>query len=255
MKIGIQLWTVRDVLKKDFVGTLERLAKMQMFQGLEFAFFHGGLPPSQLADLMKRFQWETSGLFGPIESFTNPKSKIYSYACALQCRYLIGSFGEKDLDSDLNHCLSTLQKACSVAAAKGITICYHGHPFDYADKPDGHCYMDALLEVREVKLVPDTGWINHAGKDVVGFLKQNAERIPIIHLKDTKANKTITELGNGVIDLPMVIDFAMAHNVEWLDYEQDDFAMPCLEGCQRSCDHLRNICRKGIIDEAAFKMI
>lgn len=242
MKFGIQLWSVRDALKEDFKGTLEALSKMEGFKGLEFAFFYGGLQPVELADSLGKSRWEVGGVFDHFRNFTNPESEAYAYAKALKCKYLISSFPEKELDGDLDKCLSVLDEACNVAAAKGVTICYHGHPFDYADR-NGKCHMDAILEVRRAKLVPDTGWITHAGKDPLKFMEQNAGRIPIIHLKDTKADKTITELGEGVVNLPEVLAFAAAGNVEWLNYEQDSFETTSLDGCKKSHDYLKRICK------------
>ena len=241
MKFGIQLWTVRDVLKDDFSGVLEQLSETSGFQGLEFAFFYGGLKPAELAHLIKKINMEVSGLFDYLKNFTDPENEIYSYAKSLKSKYLISSFNEKDLNADLDNCLSILSKACSVAAEKGLAICYHGHPFDYADK-NGSCYMERILEVRDVKLVPDTGWITHAGKDAVKFMEQNADRIPIIHLKDTKADNAITELGNGIIDLPAVLDFAAANNVEWLNYEQDNnFRISSLDSCVKSYEYMQDL--------------
>ena len=48
MKLGIQLYSVRDRLGKDFSGTLAALKSMR-FEGVEFAGQYGGLNPDETA--------------------------------------------------------------------------------------------------------------------------------------------------------------------------------------------------------------
>jgi len=240
MDFGVQLWTLRTALKEDFSGTLEKLAESRTFDGLEFAFNYGGLTPSELAAFTKKIKLGTSGLFDYMKNFVDPESEVYSYASALKCKYLISSFNQKDLDADIDNCLAILEQACFTAEKKGLTLCYHGHPFDYVEKNTSGSYMDRILEIPSVKLVPDTGWITHARRNLMEFLEQNAARIPIIHLKDTKEDDSITELGNGIVDLPAVFDFAAAADVKWLNYEQDDnFSISSLDSCIKSYEYVR----------------
>lgn len=241
MKFGIQLWSVRDCLKDNFYKTLQTLSEIEGIQGVEFAFYYGELHPDKLADMLKNFHWKTSGMFDKFINLTNPNSEIYAYAKALKCKYLISSFNEKMLKEDMDNCLSILNASCSVAATNGITVCYHGHTFDYVTNENDKCYIDKLMEIEALKLVPDTGWIAHAGKDVVAIMEKYAGRIPLIHLKDTKADNTITELGNGIIDFSKVLDFAAIHDVEWLNYEQDYFQTSPFVGCKTSFDYLMHI--------------
>ena len=245
MKIGIQLYTVRETLKSEYLGTLESLSKLPGFQGVEFCSMYGGLPPRELADLMERYHWEVSGMFDGFQSFADHESEVYRYAKALKCKCLVSSFSQGALEKDLSGCLSLLEKACAVAAEQGFTVAYHGHPYDHVGHADGGCYLDSIMQVPALQFVPDTVWIVHAGKDVIEVLEPYAGRIPIIHLKDTTADNKVTELGKGIIDLSKIVAFAAANHVEWLDYEQDYFQGDILDGCKTSHDYLQGLSWKG----------
>ena len=48
MKIGIQLYTIREPLKQDFKGVMRDLARLGC-DGVEFAFYFGDMEPDELA--------------------------------------------------------------------------------------------------------------------------------------------------------------------------------------------------------------
>ena len=49
--VGLQLYSLRDEMAKDFRGTVEKVAKMG-YKGVEFAGY-GGLKPAEMAALLK----------------------------------------------------------------------------------------------------------------------------------------------------------------------------------------------------------
>lgn len=52
-RVGLELWTVRDVLPKDFVGTLERVARIG-YTEIEPATGYGGMSPKEFRALLDR---------------------------------------------------------------------------------------------------------------------------------------------------------------------------------------------------------
>ena len=92
IKIGIQLYTVREPLSKDFEGTLQKLAGMGI-KGVELAFFYGGLEPAALAKLVKKLKIEVCGIYEGFDNLCNPAGKVYEYAQALGCKYLTSGSG------------------------------------------------------------------------------------------------------------------------------------------------------------------
>lgn len=240
IKTGIQLYSVREPLSEDFEGTLKVLANMKI-QGVEFAFFYGGMEPVELANLLKKLNLETCGIYEYIDNLCEANHKVYDYAEALSCKYLTMGFSLQELKNDLATCLEKAKKACAIAKTKNITICYHAHAHEF-EKFNGEYYLDILLkEVPEMAFEADTAWIKAGGEDIVSYMQKHANRIPMIHAKDLDAAGNITELGNGVIDFKSVVNFARTANVKWISYEQDTTKLTALESAKISIRYLNEI--------------
>ena len=242
IKTGIQLYTVRKPLSKDFEGTLSALANMKI-QGVEFAFFYGGMEPAELAELLKKLNLETCGIYEFIDNLCDTDHKVYDYANALGCKYLTMGFSLQELKDNLATCLEKAKKACAVAKTKNITVCYHAHAHEF-ERSNGEYYLDILLkEVPDIAFEADTAWIKAGGEDIVSYMQKHADRIPMIHAKDLDADRNITEMGNGVIDFKPVVDFAKTANVEWISYEQDITRLTALESAEISLRCLNEVLR------------
>jgi sugar phosphate isomerase/epimerase len=79
--------------------------------------------------------------------------------------------------------LNTAAQKCRSA---GLRFCYHNHDFEFEPKPT-HKPMEILLERLDKNLIGlevDTFWVSMAGVDAAAFLKQNAGRVELVHLKD-----------------------------------------------------------------------
>ncbi|MBU4366397.1 MAG: sugar phosphate isomerase/epimerase [Verrucomicrobia bacterium] len=240
IKVGIQLYTVREPLQLDFEGTLQKLAEMGV-HGVELAFFYGGLEPDALAKLMKKLKMEVCGIYEGFDNLCHPDGKVYEYARALGCKYLTSGLGLPAFKDDFAGCVAKFKKACAVAGSKGMTICYHAHAHEFA-KIDGEYIMDKILAaVPGMAFEADTAWIKCGGADPAGYIKKHLNRIPLVHFKDVKADKTITELGNGVVDFPAVLRVIRGSKVGWISYEQDSTALTPLESTKISMDYLKKI--------------
>lgn len=237
--IGIQLYSVRNALNKDFKGTLIKLSKLG-FKGVEFAFNYGGFAPAELADFLVRENLQAIGIYENINNLCNPDAEVYVQAAALRCKHLTFGLGIKQLEDDLPGCLGLCREAVKTAAEKNLTICYHAHAHEF-EKYDGKYYLDILLgEIPEMTFEADTCWIRQGGEDVIGYMQKYAERIPLLHVKDVTSEGKITELGKGVIDFKAVANFAKNNNIPWLSYEQDITDLPDLGSAVISIKHLKN---------------
>ena len=240
IKTGIQLYSVREPLGKDFEGTLSALADMNI-KGVEFAYYYGEMEPVELAKLLIKLNLETCGIYESVDNICNANHKVYDYAKALGCKYLTMGFHPQELKDDFATCLEKTKKACVTAKTKNITICYHAHAHEF-EKINGEYYLDILLkEVPDMAFEADTAWVKAGGENIVNYMQKHADRIPMIHAKDLDANGTITELGNGVIDFKPVVDFARNASVEWISYEQDVTELTALESARISLRYLNEV--------------
>jgi sugar phosphate isomerase/epimerase len=241
LKIGIQLYSVREPLNEDFKGTLTRLAEMG-FQGVEFAFNYGGLEPEELATFLQEQGLRAIGIYENPQNICDPDAEVYRQADALGCEHLTFGFPPAIIEDDFDDCLAICRKAAEVATAKGKTPCYHAHAHEFV-KLNGEYKLDLILKNEKLAFEADTCWIHQGGEDVVGYMRKYAEKIPLLHVKDVTADGTITELGNGVIDFSAVVDFAKANGVPWISYEQDSTTLTPMESAQISINHLKNCCQ------------
>jgi sugar phosphate isomerase/epimerase len=239
-KLGIQLYSVREPLQKDFRGTLEALTQMGI-QGVELAFYYGEMAPGALAELMQELKLEVCGIYEHFPNLADETSQVYDYAKALGCKYLTSGLNLKMLKDDFSGCVAIAEKACMIAEQQEMTICYHAHAHEF-EKVDGEYLLDKLLNaVPAMAFEADTAWIKTGGEDVVGYLEKYSDRIPLLHVKDIKADKTITELGNGIIDFKPVVNFARNSQVEWVSYEQDTSELTPLDSAEISLDYLKQL--------------
>ena len=238
-KLGIQLYTVRDELGKDFSGTLKFLVN-QGIQGVEFACDYGKHEPNELAKVLREYNLETYGLYEAVNNIADADSKVYDYAKALNGKYLTCGISEEDLKNDFDSCLDKLKKAHSVAESKGFKLCYHAHAHEF-NKYDSRSYLEVILSETDLFFEADTAWIYAGGENVKAYLEKCQDKIPLIHIKDITKDIDYTELGEGVVNFNEVIDFARNSQVEWLGYEQDFCKIGELESTKRSIEFIKNL--------------
>ena len=238
-KLGIQLYTVRDELEKDFSGTLRFLVE-QGVQGVEFACYYGNHAPNELVGVLNNYGLETYGIYETLDNIVNTDSKVYDYAKALNCNYLTCGIPKDVLQNNFHECLDKLKKANQTAQSKGLSLCYHAHAYEF-DKYDSSTYLEIIFSETDLLFEADTAWIYAGGENVKEYLEKHQDIIPFIHIKDITANIDYTELGNGVVNFDEVIDFANNSQVKWLAYEQDFSKIGALESTKRSFKFIKNL--------------
>ncbi len=106
----------------------------------------------------------------------------------------------------------------------GVTLHYHNHDFEFEAVDGRRTGMDLLLEELDfsrVKLCLDLGWAQVAGVDTVALLRDHAEKIGLVHLRDF-SGRSSRPLGQGEIDLaPQIEAIGGLPNLQALVVEQD----------------------------------
>ncbi|MEP7344654.1 MAG: sugar phosphate isomerase/epimerase [Gemmatimonadaceae bacterium] len=208
--IGVQLYTVRDEMKKNVDATLARVAQIG-YREVEFAGYFDKTP-SQIVALLK-----STGLRAPSShiSLNDIRSRwpqVLDIAAEIGHGYLVCAYiEEKDrtLDS-YNRIVEDFNRAGEQAKAHKITFAYHNHDFEFKSLGDTLPY-DLLLSKCDAKLVKmelDLYWINKAGHDPLVYFAKYPGRFPLVHLKDMKADGAMASVGEGRI--PFATYFAQA---------------------------------------------
>ena len=168
--IGMQLYTVRTDLEKDFAGTLAKVAAIG-YKEVEFAGYFNHTP-KQVKETLT-----ANGLTSPsahIDYATLGPDKL---PAALDAAHTIGhTFLVNPVDRRIDPSRSRaagsgLRRPTTVPARRakkaGIQFAYHNHNFEFAPV-DGKLPYDVLLESCDpalVKMELDLCWISAAGKD------------------------------------------------------------------------------------------
>jgi sugar phosphate isomerase/epimerase len=128
-----------------------------------------------------------------------------------------------------------LNAAAHQADLAGLRFCYHNHDFEFQPKPGGRP-IDVLLKYLDRKLVRlevDTFWVSMAGVNAAAFLRQHAERVELVHLKDrakgtpihydiaTVPNATFKPLGSGDLPLREILQAISETRARHVFVEQD----------------------------------
>ena len=149
--------------------------------------------------------------------------------------------------------------ARKVADAKaGMRLGYHNHCHEFAAIDGVMPYSRLLRELDPATtwFEIDVYWAAFSGVDPSGLIRKAAHRIPVIHFKDLKLEfapdapsmiepqRIITEVGDGNLSWPDIINACRYAGTRWLAVERDNGDLPPFESLQRSIDNLR--CRMGL---------
>jgi sugar phosphate isomerase/epimerase len=273
LKLGLQLWTVKDDIKRDFEGTLRRIAAIG-FRRVEL-FETGGRPAAQIRDAIRTAGLECisahvrlSELEGEFSSLVERAHQIGLNTLIVPTPWMPPEMLERAQHGDYGKVLSeemTLDYWRKTAEQlnlhaerlhkSGLALAYHNHSSEFR-RFDGIVAYDALVEALDpglVRLELDCGWVVSAGADCLTLLKRWPRRFMALHIKDVKAgfvpNFAVrmdpTEVGSGVVDWLPILQTAYTNGVREFYIEQEEpFAHPPLDAVKIGFDYLSGISRK-----------
>jgi sugar phosphate isomerase/epimerase len=238
--IALQLYTIRDLLTKDYEGTIRKVADMG-YVGVETANMFGGSPASA-AKLFSELGLTVSGAHGALP-LGDQKQEVIDTMQALNCKRLILPWQPPEkyssLDGIKNVC-DLLNEGAVVARANGFQLGYHNHWFEY-EFVENRLPVDVMLEHLDpnVFLEVDVYWVQTAGQNPVEVVRRLGSRAPLLHIKDgpCQIEAPMTALGEGVVDIPGVVA-AGERSTEWLVVELDRCATDMMEAVRKSYQYL-----------------
>ena len=248
LPIGLQLWSIKDELKKDFKGTLRRIAKIG-YEGVEFAGY-GGLSSLELKALLSELGLKACGSHVSLTELTENIDAAIEYSLEIGNKYIICPYAEFNTKQDVLDLAQRLNVIGEKCRAKGLIFGYHNHAHEFS-KFDGEYALDLIYKETEEKLVIaeiDTYWVEYAGVNVVDYIKKHRGRCELIHIKDMQIigdKKESTEVGNGLMNFSSIIGEAEKQGATWLIIEQEYFTGLALESVEISYKSLKKLARRG----------
>jgi sugar phosphate isomerase/epimerase len=246
--VGLELYSVRDELKKDLTGTVRGVAKL----GYECVEFYAPYYDWTL-DYAKNVRKELDSLgvhcystHNSSQSFTPDRiGKAIELNQALGARYVVLAHpGDvKDVDG-WKRVADLLNKASDTMTAHGLRAGYHNHALEW--KPvEGQLPIELLAANtdKSIMLQLDVGTCVEAGNDPVAWVERNPGRIRSMHCKDWSPEKGYRVLfGEGVA--PWKKLFAAAESkggVEYYLIEQEGSDYSEMETAERCLSAYRKL--------------
>lgn len=262
--VGVQMYTVRNIINKDTEGTIRTIAEIG-YSAVEA----GRTELVQLQPLLKKYK-----LAAPIASVETPlisgqwklwRAKEASWDDALESVKAAGAkwatiaYLMPPERTDIPGFIEKMNAAGEKCKKAGIQLCYHNHCFEFGGEK-GQRPIDLMLKSFDPNLVKfelDVFWVSVGGQDPTEFIRANAKHIGLIHLKD-KAKGTpvqfnemvkpeaFKEVGSGVLDFPAIIKAASAAGAGYYMVEQDQTPGNPLDSLRKSFEYLKSIKAPGL---------
>ena len=242
-EIGLQLYTVREPLAKDFEDTVSRVAEVG-FNKVEFAGY-GDLSPKQIAKLLA-----DNGLTAPathvlIDALEDPQGLIDD-CLEMGHEYLVMAYllpDQRRTFGQYQRHAEVLNRAGELCKASGLTLGYHNHDFEFVELA-GRRPMDYLLseispEIMVMEL--DIYWITKAGANPFDYFRRWPGRFPMAHLKDMDSDGGFTEVGSGVIDFAPILAQSESTGLRHHFVEQDVIEGDPFESIAKSLRQVRSL--------------
>jgi sugar phosphate isomerase/epimerase len=244
-KIGLQLYTLRNEMKADFMGTLEKVAATG-YKEVEFAGYFDR-KPQEVKAVLDRLGLTAPSTHVPLASVQKDldsaieTAKIIGHKFAV-CPYLMPN--ERQTLADYQKLVPIFNRAGEACKKAGIQFAYHNHDFEFAPL-DGRVPFDMLLAETDPELVKielDLYWITKAGQDPLAYFEKHPGRFPLVHVKDmdNTAKKDFTEVGRGTIAFKKIFARSNRGGIRHYFVEQDQSSSP-LESIKISYDYLSKL--------------
>ena len=242
-KIGVQLYSVRDLMKSDFEGTLTKVAAIG-YREVEFAGLFDHKPQDVRAILDK------NGLSAPSSHVDYKKlgsdwTKTLDEAHTLGQSFIVCPWVDEDLRKTVDSWKQvgeTFNRAAEESKKAGIQFAYHNHDWEFQKLGNKFLY-DLLLKETDPHLVQmelDLFWITKAGQDPLTYFNRYPGRFPLVHVKDMKKNGEMTEVGNGAIDFKRIFAQSDKAGIQHYFVEHDDPKSP-LDSIKISFENLQRL--------------
>ena len=126
---------------------------------------------------------------------------------------------------EIQKSIEVFQKTGEAAKKAGIGFAYHNHATEFDPVEGTKTPYELILSQTDkdlVKMELDLAWATKAGKDPVALFAEQPGRFPLWHVKDIKDDrKTITEVGNGIVDFKAAFAAAKTAGLTYFFVEQD----------------------------------
>ncbi len=249
--IGLQLYSVRELLPKDFDGTLHQLAAAGYVEMEAAGYFNR--TATQFRHAMDQAGLRCISTHHPLNLLKLHLDEYIEYAHNLGLQYIVcpspmrkdpAAHGELNLE-DWRWVAGELNKIGEKVKAAGMSFGYHNHGPEFASE-NGVVFYDELLRLTDPALVMfemDCGWVFAAGRNPVDYLSKTPQRFPLLHVKDMAKEPNgqyhSVVLGHGAVDYKPIL--SAAAGLKHYFIEQEEFEIDTMEALRQDAAYMRRL--------------
>jgi len=251
--LGLQLYSVRDVVKNDPGNTLKTIAEMGYREVEGFGYQDGkmfGILP--ITDYLKILR--DNGLSMPSshcnfslndydernKSLSDRAKRAIDDAVSMGQKYIIYPWVEVKERTEVEKIVQLTAAGAAYAQKAGIRFCYHNHDFEFIQRgPDGRLLIEWLLQEIDPKILAmemDLYWVCYAHYNPLDWFRLYPGRWELCHAKDlaaTEKRETI-EFGDGTIDFAGIFRQSKLAGLQHYVIELEHYRSTPLEGVKRA---------------------
>jgi sugar phosphate isomerase/epimerase len=247
-RVGVQLYSVRKEIEKDFDATMKKIADMG-FEGVEYYPFSENIKREHAAKLLKDLGLKVLGLHTPL-AVGNEREHAVRLAEIFDCKRVVfpggditALYGTRDA---MKKTVETYNTVAEYLGSHGLTFGLHNHSAEFENHGgvEPFPYLLKNLDPR-VFFELDVYWVQVAGKDPVTVTREFGKRAPLFHIKDGPGVKGPTQddhvpAGKGKVDIAGIVKAAKPH-ADWLIVEFDDYKGDIFDGIRQSCVYVKGL--------------
>jgi sugar phosphate isomerase/epimerase len=253
INVGLELYSLRDDMKRDVPGTLKRVRQMGFdhveapgLYGLSAASFRRALDDAGL---------KATAFVAPYDQLKNDLAGVQANLETLGARWALLPWinhGDKFERADAERAAKDMNSWSKALNAAGYRFAYHVHGYEFQPSAEGTLLdlMAQTTDAETVKFQLDTFWIVWPGQDCVALMRRYPMRFRILHLKDLRKGvkgdlsgqapvDNSVVLGDGMVPWKQVLDVAREQHVE--DYFIEDESTKAAEQIPLSLAYLRKL--------------
>ncbi|HVZ82663.1 MAG TPA: TIM barrel protein [Terracidiphilus sp.] len=250
--LGLQLYSVRNLLPKDFAGTLHALSALG-YKEVEAAGYYNK-SALDFRHAMNDARLRCVSTHHALPLWMKQADELIEYGHTLGLDYMICSSaggvhrdpaakGELTLD-DWRYVTDLWNKLGEKVKAAGMTFGIHNHTPEFATE-DGVIVYDELLKRTDPNLVVfemDCGWVTASGHNPVDWLSKTPERFPLLHVKDMareadgKYHSVV--MSTGVVDYHPIL--RAATGLKHYFIEQEEFKREPMAELREDAAYMHN---------------
>lgn len=262
LPLGIQLYSVRDQLPTDYLGTLKELTALGYKQVEAAGYYkHSAAEVKQaVADAGLKL---ISAHYSSVDLHKNLDSTI-AFSHDLGLEYIICSFPGKTPANEHNKSFvmddwkwnaAEFNKIGEKVVAAGMKFGYHNHTVEFTQTEGVLPFVELmrLTDPAKVTVEMDCGWVIVGGGNPIDLLHHYGNRISMLHVKDfilpagfvrgggkpAAEEPKPVELGHGAVDYKPILEAAAATgHIRHCFVEQEAFTVPWKESLKIDADYM-----------------